>query len=143
MSDNNDSIDKLAELYASDDEDQIVFQKAQQATIIAQTRQINEYRRKFEELSKQVQELTIENTRLKATTGSPNVDKEDAETIAMVQLALLRSYAMQRELTLEETKKFEIYTKTMVLIRGKSAQDEQASIGSLSDEDLLKALKEI
>lgn len=139
---NNDSIDKLAEMYASDDEDQKVFLEAQRATIISQTKQINEARRKLEELSKQLQELTIENTRLKALSPeSKEMDKEDPETIAIVQLALLRSYAMQRELTLEETKKYEIYTKTLVLIKGKSANEEANSISNISTEELVAAFK--
>lgn len=137
----NSSIDKLAEQYASDDSDAKVFQKAQQSTIISQTKQINESRRKIEELSKELEQLTIENTRLRAMNPSEQLETEDAETIALVQLALLRNYAMQRELTLEECKKSEIYVKILKEVRNKS-EESKDSVSSMSTEQLLAALKE-
>lgn len=137
----NDSIDKLAEVYASDDEDAKAYQKAQSATIITQTRQINELRKKLEEMSGQLEQLTIENTRLKAMGNGTEIEKgNDAETICMVQLALLNNYSMQRELTLEECKKAEIYVKTLVTLRGKQEKKEEQI--KISDEELMAALKE-
>lgn len=137
----NDSLDKLADVYASDEEDAKAYQKAQAATIVTQTRQMNELRKKFEELSLQLEKLTIENTRLKAMGNGTEIEKgNDAETICLVQLALLNNYSMQRELTLEETKKAEIFTKTMILLRSKQDKVEQAP--KISDEELMAALKE-
>lgn len=140
MSDNS-SIDKLAEQYTETESDAKAYQKAQASTIIAQTKQINELRKKLEELSQQAEQLTIENTRLKALNPSEEFDTEDAETIAVVQLALLRNYAMQRELTLEETKKYEIHTKILKLIENVKPKDESQGINSLSTEELLAAMK--
>ena len=88
MSDNN-SIDKLAEAYASDEEDAKIYQKAQASTIINQTRQINELRKKLEELSQQCEQLTIENTKLKALGNGTEIEKgndageEPADTPAL------------------------------------------------------------
>jgi hypothetical protein len=140
----NESIDKLAEQYSSDEEDAKAYQKAQGATIVTQTRHINELRKKLEEMSGQLEKLTIENTKLKALGNGTEVEKgNDAETICMVQLALLNNYSMQRELTLEECKKAEIYTKTLVLIRGKQDKQEVNTIGTLSNEELLEAMRSL
>jgi regulator of replication initiation timing len=140
MSDNS-SIDKLAEQYTETESDAKAYQKAQAATIIAQTKQINELRKKLEELVQQTEQLTIENTRLKALNPNEEFDTEDAETIAVVQLALLRNYAMQRELTLEECKKSEIYVKILKELRSAQPKEKQESIGNLSNEELLAAMK--
>ena len=112
----NTSIDKLAEVYSGDEDDAKAYQKAQASVVVNLTRQNNELRKKMEELSGQLEKLTIENTRLKALgADTPGIEPgNDAETIALVQLALLNNYSMQRELTLEEIKKFEICTKTML-----------------------------
>jgi hypothetical protein len=138
----NDTIDKMAEVYASDESDAKEYQKAQQSVIITQTRQLNEARKKLEELSAQLEQLTIENTRLKTMNPTAEYEKgNDAETICLVQLALLNNYSMQRELTLEECKKSEIYTKTLMLLRGKQEKKEVDTIGSLSNEELMEAMK--
>lgn len=143
MSD-NDSIDKLAEQYATDEEDSKAYQKAQNATIITQTRQINELRKKLEDISGQLEKLTIENTKLKALGNGTEVEKgNDAETICMVQLALLNNYSMQRELTLEECKKAEIYVKTLTTLRSKQDNKEVNTVSSLSNEELLEAMKNL
>jgi len=137
----SESIDKLAEQYASDEADAKAYQKAQTATIIAQTKQINELRKKLEELSQQTEQLTIENTRLRALNPNEQFETEDAETIAMVQLALLRNYSMQRELTLEECKKSEIYVKILKEVRAKQPVQQEASLDGMKPEDLLAAMK--
>lgn len=67
----------------------------------------------------------------------------DAETICLVQLALLNNYSMQRELTLEECKKAEIYTKTIVMLRSKQDKKEVDTVGALSNEELLAAMKQL
>lgn len=140
----NDTLDKMAEVYAQDDEDAKAYQKAQSATIISQTRQVNELRKKMEELSQQCEKLTIENTRLKALGNGTEVEQgNDAETICIVQLALLNNYSMQRELTLEECKKAEIYTKTLISLRGKQDKKEVDTVGTLSNEELLEAMKSL
>lgn len=140
----NDPIDKMAEVYASDESDAKAYQKAQTATIITQTRQINELRKKLEEMSEQLEKLTIENTKLKALGNGTEIEKgNDAETICLVQLALLNNYSMQRELTLEETKKAEIFTKTMLLLKNKQEKPEVNTIGALSNEELMEAMKSL
>ena len=140
----NSSIDKLAEVYATDEEDAKAYQKAQASVVVNLTRQNNELRKKIEEMSEQLEKLTIENTKLKALGNGTEIEKgNDAETICLVQLALLNNYSMQRELTLEETKKAEIFTKTLILLRGKQEKQEVNTIGALSNEELLEAMKSL
>ena len=140
----NSSIDKLAEVYATDEEDAKAYQKAQASVVVNLTRQNNELRKKIEEMSEQLEKLTIENTKLKALGNGTEIEKgNDAETICMVQLALLNNYSMQRELTLEETKKAEIFTKTLILLRGKQEKQEVNTIGALSNEELMEAMKNL
>lgn len=141
---NNDSIDKLAEVYATDEEDAKAYQKAQASVVVNLTRQNNDLRKKLEEMSEQLEKLTIENTKLKALGNGTEIEKgNDAETICLVQLALLNNYSMQRELTLEETKKAEIFTKTLILLRGKQEKQEVNTIGALSNEELMEAMKNL
>jgi small-conductance mechanosensitive channel len=139
----NDSIDKLAEQYTETESESKAYVKAQQSTIISQTKNINELRKKLEELSRQCETLTIENTKLKALAPSSSLDVSipDEESICLVQLALLNNMSMQRELTLEETKKTEIYSKILISIRAKKPEKEENSISNLSNEDLIAAMK--
>lgn len=141
----NNSIDKLADQYTDTDSDAKAYQKAQASTIISQTRQINELRKNLESLSKQCETLTIENTKLKALAPASSLESSisDEESICLVQLALLNNMSMQRELTLEETKKAEIFTKTLLSLRGRKPEEKEQSIGNLSNEDLLAAMKSI
>lgn len=141
---NNDTIDKMAEIYAGDEADAKAYQKAQASVVVNLTRQNNELRKKLDELAGQLEKLTIENTRLKALgADTPGVEQgNDAESICLVQLALLNNYSMQRELTLEETKKAEIFTKTLVLLRGKQEKKEDEVV-KLSDEEFLAAMKSL
>lgn len=142
---NNESIDKLAEVYAGDEDDAKAYQKAQASVVVNLTRQNNELRKKMEELSAQLEKLTIENTRLKALgADTPGVEQgNDAESICLVQLALINNYSMQRELTLEETKKAEIFTKTLMLLRGKQEKQEVNTVGALTNEELMEAMKSL
>ena len=90
------------------------------------------------------EKLTIENTKLKALGNGTEIEKgNDAEQICLIQLALINNYSMQRELTLEETKKAEIFTKTMILLRSKQDKQEVSNVGSLSNEELIAAMKSL
>lgn len=100
------------------------------------------------DLSKKISDLEAEKAHLKKLleSNSGNLilpDKKelenipDEESIARMQLALLRNEAINRELTLEETKKFEIYTKILLSIKGKPTKDDGPK-KPLSTEDLLK-----
>ena len=51
---------------------------------------------------------------------------------------------MQRELTLEEVKKYEIHSKILHMLKGKKPEESEGSkIGNLSNEELIAAMKTI
>lgn len=59
-----------------------------------------------------------------------------SEQISTMQLKRLRDVSMQRELTLEESKKVEIFTKIVMQLQKKSVDENE--IEKMSPEDLLK-----
>lgn len=63
------------------------------------------------------------------------------ENIAKVQLAILDRESMQRELTLEETKKCEIYSKILASLRNSGIKKVDAEVGLLKSEDLIAQLE--
>lgn len=149
MSDKNDSVDKLADEYSKTEDDKAAYIKAQTSTIISQTKEINKLKNEVEKLASENEKIGMELVQLKAvgavsgggssSEGSFNVS--DEETICVVQLAILKNMAMTRELTLEETKKAEILTKTLLLVRGKKPiEKEEDKVEKLSNEDLLKMM---
>lgn len=143
MSDNS-SIDKLAQIYATDEDDAKAYQKAQASTIISQTKEINSLRKMKEQLETELANLQMENIQLKAANpGATKFETSDEETICVVQLAIIKNLALQRELTLEECKKTEIYVKTLKDIRGKKIEAKEESPSALSNEELMKAMNEM
>ena len=148
MSDNNDSVDKLADEYSKNDDDKAAYIKAQTSTIISQTKEINHLKRELERVAKENERLSMELVQSKAvgavsgggSEGQFDISAE--ETICVVQLEILKNMAMTRELTLEETKKAEIYTKTLLMVRGKKpVEKEEDRVEKLSNEDLLKMME--
>jgi hypothetical protein len=137
----NDSIDKLAEQYASTEDDAKAYQKAQASTIISQTKEINVLRKQREQLEAQIAQLIMENTQFKALNPTTTFDISDEETICVVQIALLKNLAMQRELTLEECKKTEIYCKVLKDIRSKVLPKDDDKIDGLTNDQLLELMK--
>jgi len=66
--------------------------------------------------------------------------QSDTETVCVIQIAMLKGLAMNKELTLEETKKLEVFAKTLQMIRGKptSDSDKKRDVGTkLTTEQLL------
>jgi regulator of replication initiation timing len=138
----NDSIDKLADEYSNTESDQKAYIKAQSSTIISQTKEINNLKRELEKLAKENERLLFENTQMRATNPEKQFETSDEETICVVQLAILKNYAMSRELTMEETKKVEILNKILLSIRDINRKNiETDNAESLSNEDLLKMME--
>lgn len=148
MSQNNDSVDKLADEYSKTEDDKAAYIKAQTSTIISQTKEINHLKRELERIASENEKLGMELVQLKAVGtvsggGSEGqFDTSAEETICVVQLEILKNMAMTRELTLEETKKAEIFTKTLLMVRGKKpVEKEEDKVEKLSNEDLLKMME--
>lgn len=121
-------------------EDLKEYSNSQYKVIVSQSKKISELEKKLEateaKLIKAEQTNTVSSALSTDQTGGNN---DDGTTICMIQLALLRAAAMNGELTLEETKKVEIYVKTLQLIRGKANdKDTKKDTGkSLSNEELI------
>jgi hypothetical protein len=145
MSDSNESIDRLAATYSETDSDQKAYVKAQQATIVSQTKEINVLRKQKEQVEKEFEKLQMEYIQLKAMNPSAQAQFEtsDEETICVVQIAILKNLAMQRELTLEECKKTEIYCKVLKDIRSKKPEKEEQNLSDIKSEDLIKAMNDM
>ena len=141
----NSSIDHLADTYASTESDAKAYQKAQSATIVSQTKEINVLRKQKEQLEKEFEKLTMEHVQLKALNpaGTAQFEVSDEETIAIVQLAILKNLAMQRELTLEETKKCEIFTKLLIQMRSNVPEVKEQKMDALTNEQLIEMMKSV
>ena len=122
----SDVINKTLDTF-NDIQDLKEYSNAQYKTIVAQSKKISELERKLEtsetKLAKSEQTNTISDSLNKDQSQGTN---GDGETICLIQLALLRAAAMVGELTLEETKKVEIYVKTLQLIKGKNPEEKKA-----------------
>jgi hypothetical protein len=141
----NPSIDHLADTYASTESDAKAYQKAQSATIVSQTKEINVLRKQKEQLEKEFEKLTMDHVQLKALSpaGTLKLEISDEETICIVQIAILKNLAMQRELTLEECKKTEIYCKVLKEIRGKVVEKDEPKMEALTNEQLMEMMKSV
>lgn len=98
---------------------------------------------KYIELQDAIKKLEEENKILKEqlTTKSHELMSSGnlEENIAQIQLALLNSVSMTRELTLEEAKKCEIYSKILNNAK-KSVKDVDAEVRNLDTNKLLESL---
>lgn len=122
-------------------EDLQEFANAQYNTLLAQTKKIHKLQEELEkaliELEKKKQESVVSSS-LDTSKGQTN----DAETTCLVQLALLKHKSMEGELTLEETKKVEIYSKVLHLIKSKDNADseDKKKVEKLDTKDLLSLI---
>jgi sulfur transfer protein SufE len=123
-----------------DVEDLKSFAESQYKTIVDLSKKLS----RLEEEKKSLEKL-VENSVKQQSPRDPN-DKtfeevSDEEVIARTQLKLLRDVAIERELTLEETKKAETFTKLLLNIKGIDKKEKNDSLKKLNDEDLLKLLE--
>lgn len=142
----NKSLDKMAEQFSSIEELQ-AYSASQYNNILSLNSKINEQNKVIEKLLTENAQLSIERSVAKANSPKDDLGKfatSDEETACVIQLALLKTNAMQRELTMDETKRLEIFTKTLHLIRGKSPTEkdkEEGQAKTLTNEELQAALK--
>lgn len=146
MSDNkkNESIDQMAETYVRDERDEKAYIRALNSTIVSLNKEINGFKKEIEKLAAENERLLMENAQMKALNPSSGDFTTTAEeTICLVQLEMLKNQAMSRELTLEETKKSEIFLKMLQSIRAKIAVADEGKVEKLSNEDLLKFMESL
>lgn len=142
----NKSIDRMAEQFTSPEELQ-AYCDAQYKTIISLNKKLTENERELEKLREEVELLRSQNTTLSAQAsviekrdGLNQFQVSDEETTCMIQLAMIRNNAMQRELSNEEAKRFETFAKVLHLIRGKEVKKEDDKLDKLSSDELLKLI---
>lgn len=103
------------------------------------------------ELSKKINILEDERDHLKdlLKTFSPNTitshefapDLTDEQIICKAQLKMLKDMSLERELSLEEAKRVEIFTKILGIYKPKSDKDKP-KVGDFKNDDLLSLLEE-
>lgn len=119
------------------------------ATNVAQYKTIVELSKKIQEKEKEINHLksmlesTVPIFEKTENISSPlQLSGDDEETICRTQIRLLREIALKDELTLEQTKKFEIYAKTLMNIKN-TPQVIEVKSKKLSDAELLAALNQL
>lgn len=130
MADNE--IDKTVAQYKNFDQLQD-FAQALHLTNISLTKKI----KKLEEEKKHLKELAPISQNLPTTQDPNKFLVSSTEVICTVQLDLLREISLARELTLEEAKRVEIFSKVLASEKNKP-KDLEIPTKKMSDEELLK-----
>ena len=97
------------------------FANTQYTVMIAQTKKIDQLQKEVATLTVQL-EQSKQNVITSSILDPSREQTNDAETICLIQLALLNRKSMEGELTLEETKKVETFSKVLQLIKGKNSE---------------------
>lgn len=132
------SFDEMLDSYKNY-EDLFVFAKAQNRTISDLTRQLSDSKDKVKHL-----ESLLPNS---SVTIEPSIiitgNSTDEEIICRAQLSKLKIISSERELTLEETKRTEIFSKILQNLNSKKKPEDKDNIKEVSNADLIKQLDEL
>lgn len=134
--DNN--LDSMQKEFVKSVEDKEIFIKAQNNTISMLTKKVNELEKENNLLKRQIKDLKDNNSfedKLKVNTQRGS----DDEIICLTQLKLLREIAEERELTMEETKKTEIFIKALNSLKQEQNKKPEGAT-DLSNDNLLSLL---
>lgn len=105
------------------------------------------------QLSKKIQRLEEERNHLKSLLESSiplikttdqsisEVFKNDSEYICHMEIAKLKDITRARELTLEESRRFDTYFKILSQIEFKSEKKDEKEVEKLETKDLLKLIE--
>lgn len=133
------NVDKMAQSFDSVEELKN-YSHAQYQTILDLSKKLKRSEAELEILREKLEKLGNETATKEALNKDNGIfDISDEETICLTQLALLRGLAMNRELTTEEAKKFEVYHKVLSNIRNRKTV-EKPDLGELSTEELVKLI---
>lgn len=127
------NIDKMAEQFKDFSELQ-AYCDAQYTTIVNLNKEINKLKDMNSSLERSVQLLPKEPSGI---VQFPSLSLSDEEEICISQLKILNDISKRGQLTLEEAKKVEIYTKILMGLRCKG-KDVEGSFKKVSTEELLK-----
>jgi len=133
LKDMSKDLEKQAELKA--------YSEAQHRTILELNRRLNTLEKENIELKqglKQIDKQIISNT--PAATDGINKDITDERAICEMQLSILRDRSLEGELSLEESKKVEIFAKLLLQLRNPDKKMEDAT-KKLDSRELLKLVE--
>lgn len=138
-------LDQMASKFSESLDDQMIMINAQKNTIEKLTRRIGDLEKENKSLKEQASKPVQVGDEFSAVpldaSGNP---VSDEESICITQLRILKNKALGDELSLEETKKAEIYVKTLQILRGgNSKSKDKKPIESFSNDNLLDMLKEM
>jgi hypothetical protein len=133
-------ITKLTEQFQSIEELK-AFAGSQFKQILQLTKKIKELEEKAIEAKKESRELVKKDNTSLILPNSGIKGQEDAKVIAGIQLQMLKQSSFERELTLEEAKKVELFNK-ILLDPNKNENPLKADITILKESDLLKLINE-
>lgn len=116
------------------------FSEAQQKTIIQLTKKIKQLEEERDHLKKLVESsVPLVTTNEKHIYPTEKFLTSDQEAICRTQLLKLREMALDRELTLEETKKVEIFSKILIALEN-APKVIKVNTESLNNDDLLSVI---
>jgi hypothetical protein len=133
------NVDKMAESFTTVEELKS-YSSAQYKTIVDLNKKLKRAEAELDILREKLETISVQQNNSDALNKKDGIfDITDEETVCLTQLALLRNLALQRELTTEEAKKFEIFHKVVNTIRNRKP-DIKTSLSELSTEDLVKLI---
>lgn len=104
-------------------------------------KQSNEF--KITLLQNKIDELEAENRSLKSNKSLVDVLSIDSELICRSQINKLRLYSDQRELTLEETRKLEVFHKILTSLLNQNKQESNKPEKKIDSAQLLSLVETI
>ena len=127
-----DNIDKSLDQYTTMDELRAYAQ--------AQQKVLSQLKSKIQKLEQENRSLIDKKPGTVPANNSSINNISDEETIAREQLFLLKNISRERELSFEETKKVEIYTKVLSTIKN-TPKTIEVKAKQLTDAELLAAIE--
>jgi len=117
------------------------FSEAQQRTIVQLTKKIKQLEEERDSLKNSIETKAIVTDAQDKPTVAEKFLTSDQETICRIQLMKLREIALDREMTLEETKKVEIFSKIIASIEN-APKTIKIDTKSLENGDLMSLLED-
>lgn len=114
------------------------FSNAQTKTILELNKKVNALERECSELRKTIAHVEVESRKEKDKAVSS--ETMDEQAICEMQLSILRDRSLEGELTLEETKKVEIFARLLMQLRSPSKKQEDL-VGKMDTKDLLRLVE--
>lgn len=112
--------------------------EAQQQSFIEVSKKVKNLEDENEALNKKIEKLQLDQTKSKINDLEAQ-DVSNSEIICLSQIELLKKRTEERELTYEESKKFEIFTKIYQQIKtAKKSNDED--LKNKSTDELLRVI---